>query len=307
MSRKSANRAGGDPAVSRLTALVPPQVCAAALGRSWPDDLDGQVRCIDEGTRSLGLAYCCSPWSAEAEDAALRAELGDPADPAAASQRAPVRDPAVGAHPNLKSFPSYTRKTGSDFDGDAVVAGLARVPGAPPVLGLVSGPLTWGIRVGPGPVLEDAVDAASDLACARVRRLADRGVECIAVLETGADGSEDGAVDDLMVEAHRPIVRSAVHLRVEVLLVSTHSASNATARLAYERWVGPDRCADGLAFLPAAAFASIATAARCLDRQAIPLASADAVLTAPLGADADPGVVRHAAELLAALRQEDPA
>ena len=53
--------------MSRLTALVPAAVCAAALGRAWPEDLDGQVRCIDEGTRALGLAWCCSPQTHEAQ------------------------------------------------------------------------------------------------------------------------------------------------------------------------------------------------------------------------------------------------
>lgn len=55
--------------MSRLTAVVPPQVCAASLGRSWPDDLDGQVRCIDEGSRALGLAWCCAPTPDEVADA----------------------------------------------------------------------------------------------------------------------------------------------------------------------------------------------------------------------------------------------
>ena len=54
--------------MSRLTALVPGLMCAAALGREWPEDLDGQVRCIDEGTRALGLAWCCPPRSHEAQD-----------------------------------------------------------------------------------------------------------------------------------------------------------------------------------------------------------------------------------------------
>ena len=54
--------------MSRLTALVPAQVCAAALGCEWPDDLDGRVRCIDEGTRVMGLAWCCPPRPHEVED-----------------------------------------------------------------------------------------------------------------------------------------------------------------------------------------------------------------------------------------------
>ena len=289
--------------MTRLTALVPPQVCAAALRRSWPEDLDGRVRCIDEGTRTLGLAYCCAPWPVEAEDAALRAELGGDADLGRGSVQPPMGDPAAGHDRNLESFASYRSKTRADFDGDAVAAGLARVPGAPPVMGLVSGPLTWSSRVASGAALEDAVDAASDLASARIRALAGCGVERVVVVESADAGNRVDA--ELALEAHRPILRSASHLRVEVLLVSTHSVSNAAARLAHERWVGPDDCSDGLAFLPSAALASTEAVDRCVDHQGIRLASADTVLTAPLGEDADPGVVRYAAGLLAAL--ESPA
>ena len=67
--------------MSRLTAVVPGSVCAAALRRAWPDDLDTQIRSIDEGSRALGLAHCCAPWSMEAEDAALRTEFGDGSEP----------------------------------------------------------------------------------------------------------------------------------------------------------------------------------------------------------------------------------
>ena len=293
--------------MSRLTALVPGAVCAAALGRAWPDDLDGQVRCIDEGSRALGLAHCCAPWPIAAEDTALRAELGDQAHSGPGSADAQTGWVEAGRDRNPESYASHGRKTGADFDEDAVGAALVRVPGAPPVVGLVSGPLTWCSRAGSGAAMEDAVEAASDLACARVRHLAERGIERIAVLETCADGPENRAADDLAVEAHRPIVRSAGHLRVEVLLVSTLAVSGAAARPAYERWVGPDRCSDGLAFLPSAAFASTALVARCVDHHGIRLASAETVLTAPLGPDADPGVVRHAAGLLDALRRAGPA
>lgn len=54
--------------MTRLVALVPAAVCAAALGREWPHDLDSQVRCIDEGARSLRLTFCCPPRSHEAQD-----------------------------------------------------------------------------------------------------------------------------------------------------------------------------------------------------------------------------------------------
>ena len=54
--------------MSRFTALVPASVCAAALGRAWPDDPSEQVRCLDEGSRSLGLAHCCAPGPDETHD-----------------------------------------------------------------------------------------------------------------------------------------------------------------------------------------------------------------------------------------------
>ena len=176
-ARRTDEPAGWEGEVSRLTALVPGPVCAAALGREWPDDLDGRVRCLDEGTRALGLAYCCAPWPVDAENAALRAELGDQADPGPGSPEAPTACAAAGPDRNLESCASYRSKTRADFDEDAVAAGLARVPGAPPVVGLVSGPLTWSIRVRSGAPLEDAVDAASDLASARIRALAGCGVD----------------------------------------------------------------------------------------------------------------------------------
>ena len=305
--------------MSRLTALVPAQVCARALGRDWPDDLDGRVRCIDEGTRALGLAGCCAPWSPDVEDAALRAELGDGPD----SGVAPLPSSAGGRGgvlaPNVYESLSHIDKTPTDFVGtasldsagghfeqlDAVAAGLAQAPGAPPVLGLISGPLAWSLRIRPE-VDPDILDAASDLACTRVRHLAERGVGRIVVLETCAAGSKTGAVDDLVAEAHLPIVRAAGHLRAGMLLVSTGSVSNAAARPAYERWAGPEGCSTGLAFLPSAAFASTTAVTRCVERQGITLASADTVLTALLGADADLGVVRYAAGLLAALDRENP-
>lgn len=55
--------------VTRLTAVVPPQVCAAALGRAWPQGIDAQVRGIDEGSRALELAWCCAPTPDEVADA----------------------------------------------------------------------------------------------------------------------------------------------------------------------------------------------------------------------------------------------
>ena len=283
--------------MSRLTALVPAAVCARAVARDWPDDLDGQVRCIDEGTRALGLAYCCAPWSTDAEDAALRAELGDPADAGAGWPETPPAPAAAGRDPSLVSLAPRRGRARAGPDSDAVAAGLARVPGAFPVVGLVSGPLTWSIRVRSAAPSHDAVDAASDLASARIRDLAGCGVKRVVVIESTDSGSFVN--DELALEAHRPIVRSADHLRVEVILVSTHAATRMAARLAYERWAGPDGCSDGLALLPSAAFASTTAMARCVERRAVQLVSADTVLTADLDADVDPDVVRYAVGLVA--------
>ena len=282
--------------LSRLTALVPGPVCAAALGRDWPDDLDGQVRCIDEGTRSLGLPYCCAPWSVESEDAALRAELGDHTDPGAGSPGAPMGDLAAGAHPNLKSIPSHRCKSGTDLGGDSVAAGLARVPGALPVLGLVSGPLTWGMRIRSGPALEDAVDAASDLAAGRVRALAGYGAERVVVVESMDAG--DSVAAELLVEAHRPILRSAHHLRTDVLLAMTVAGAAPPSSLGYDCWASGRGCSPGLGFLPADAFDSAAALERWLDRTR-GAGGLEEIITAPLAGSVSPGLVRQAARALA--------
>lgn len=298
--------------MSRLVALVPGPVCAAALGRDWPEDLDGQVRCIDEGTRSLSLAYCCAPWSPESEDSALRTELeaervgSTNADPGAGP---PAGNVAAGAPVSPESVPSHGGHGGAGFDGDTVAASLVRVPGAPPVLGLVSGPLTWGIRSVSGPALPDAVDAASDLASARVRALTECGVERVVVVESLDAGRVAGvdSVDDLVGEAHRPILRSAHHLRTDVLLLATGSGAAAPSSLGYRLWASADGCADGLGFLSAAAFVSASAAGGCIEDDRDRLASANTVVTPPLGTDAAPDAVRHAARLLAALGRESRA
>ncbi len=299
--RDSANRMLEETAVKGLTALVPGSVCAAALGRGWPDDLDGQVRCLDEGTRALGLAYCCASWPVDAENAALKAELGDQADPGPGSPEAPTACAAAGHDRNLESFASYRSKTRADFDGDAVAAGLARVPGAPPVVGLVSGPLTWSIRVRSGAPLQDAVDAASDLASARIRALAGCGVERVVVVESADAGNRLDA--ELAFEAHRPILRAAQHLRTDVLLVTTASGAASPASLGYRLWASPNGCADGLAYLPAAAFCSAEALARSIGRRRAQLGAAEAVVTAPLGAGVDPDLVRSAAVRVADLER----
>ena len=165
-------RGSGGAPMSRLTALVPGSVCAAALGRAWPDDLDAQIRCIDEGSRALGLAHCCAPWSMEAEDAALRAELGDGPELSGGSSIWPQDSSSGGLRRNLQRYSRYIDKIPVDFDdgvaradeeaiatpgpagvgaqfghGDAVAAGLVRIPGGLPVLALVSGPAAWTARL----------------------------------------------------------------------------------------------------------------------------------------------------------------
>ena len=275
--------------MSRLTALVPTAVCAEALGRAWPDDIEGQVRCIDEGTRALGLAYCCPPWSEDAEDAALLADLG---------QDRLDCQPQAGAAPSVQGQ--------GPVDGafeclDAVASGLVGTPGAPSALGLVSGPLWWGARLAAGngrgrdqsvdPL--EAVDAASDLAAERIRALAGCGVERVAVVEAEV---RDLYVDaSIAAELHEPLQRAADHLRVDVLLVATGPITGVPepAELGYARWVSPEGCADGLGFLPSAALQSQQALSRWAERMSQE-ASAAEVVTAPLGQTVSPEQIRSA-------------
>ena len=281
--------------MSRLTALVPAEVCAEALGRAWPDDVDSQVRCIDEGTRALGLAYCCPPWSPDAEDAALLADLGqDRFDP----------QPSAGAAPSSGTTP--TARDQGPVDGvferlDAVTSGLVGTPGAPSVLGLVSGPLSWGARLAAGngrnrdlpvdPV--EAVDAASDLAADRIRALAGCGVERVAVVAADAPGLHIDA--SIAAELHEPLQRAADHLRVDLLLVATGPVAGvpALAELGYARWVSPEGCADGLGFLPEADLRSEQTLSRWA-RRAPQAARAAEVVTAPLSSTVSAEQIRSA-------------
>ena len=243
--------------------MAAPEMFAAALNRPWPDDLDGRVRCLDEGARALGLAMSCASWSPAAEDEALAAELDPGSDP----------NPALD-------------------DLDAVATGLAQTPGALAVLGAVSGPVALNARVG-----GEDLDDASDLAAARVRALAACGVGRVAVVE-----AEHSSLDpDRAAEAHEPILRTAEHLRLDVLLIA------APARLGYERWAGPGECSEGLVFLPPAVFESVAMLDRCLDERRAELAGAAEAITAPLGPGTDPAAVRAAAARLAELAGREPA
>lgn len=299
--------------------MAAPELFAAALNRPWPDDLDGRVRCLDEGARALGLAMSCASWSPAAEDAALKAELNpgsvpvpDLADPDAAA--------GLTSTPGAASVPSLD-------DLDAVAAGLAQTPGALAVLGAVSGPAALSARVGGDS--GETIDDASDLAAARVRALGACGVRRVAVVEAEHFGLDT----DRVAEAHEPILRTAEHLRLDVLLIGAPAsgargdgtgaaAAGAAdrdpsadglaagcdpARLGYERWAGSGGCSEGLVFLPPAVFESVAMLDRCLDERRAELAGAAEAITAPLGPDADPAAVRAAAGRLAELAGREPA
>lgn len=300
--------------MTRLVAVAAPELFAAALNRPWPDDLDGRVRCLDEGARALGLAMSCAPWSPEAEDRALAAEIGlEPGSVSAQGPELADLDAEAGRPARAPgSAPSLDQL-------DAVTAGLTGTPGGLGVLGPVSGPAAWSARAGGDP--EEGLDAASDLAAARVRVLGACGVGRVAVVEAEHFGLDP----DRTAEAHEPILRTAEHLRLDVLLVlipvsgaigDDTSAPDAVAAghdlsavgpaggchpgwLGYERWASPDGCSEGLAFLPAGVFESSAALNRCLDEHWDELAEADEAVTAPLGPNADPAVVRSAAARLA--------
>ena len=269
----SAHRMVGGEAVSRLTALVPAQVYASAVGRQWPGDLDGRVHCIDEGTKSLGLAHCCAPWSVEAEDAALRSEL-----------RA-----GAGVEPGFGPL-------------DAVATGLANSPSAPPVLGLVSGPLAWTARFAAvaddrpeGPDTADTLDAASDLATIRVGALAACGVSRVAVVE---DIGDDAAFDDdLAAESHLPLIRAAAHLRVDLLLVTGGVGTGSPATLGYRQWASASGCSEGLALMAADVFESATMLEQWLIRHRT-APDLEEIVTAPLDDGVSPALLRHASRVL---------
>ena len=302
----------------RLMAVAAPEVFAAPLNRPWPDDLDGRVRCLDEGARALGLAMSCVGWSPAAEDAALTAELDPGSDPAPALTPDSADPSAVTG---LADTPGVASVSSLD-ELDAVAAGLAQTPGALAVLGAVSGPAALSARVGGDS--GEALDDASDLAAARVRALGDCGIGRVAVVEVECFGFDA----DQVAEAHEPILRTAEHLRLDVLLIVV-PASGATddgpgaagpdlsadgptagcdpARLGYECWASSGGCSDGLAFLPAGVFESTAALNCGLDERRVELAAAHEAITAPLGPGADPAAVRAAAARLAELAGREPA
>lgn len=166
--------------MSRLTALVPGAVSATALGRVWPDGVDGQVRCIDEGSRALGLAFCCAPGPDEAEDADS-VTAGLVATPGAL--------PVLGVVPGPLS--------------SELLSGIhrrgAKLAGSSPIQDVQG-------------LLDDASDAAVD----RLRALSACGVRRAAVVE---HATVPWIGDDAAAEAHRPLLNAAAHLRIDLVLV----------------------------------------------------------------------------------------
>lgn len=166
----------------RLTALVPAAVCAAALGRDWPDDVDGQVRCIDEGSRALGLAFCCAPWTGEAHD---------PDSVTAGLVATPGALPVLGVVPGPLS--------------DELLSGIHHRGGKP----AGSSASQNGQEL-----LDDASDAAVD----RLRALGACGVGRAAVVE---HATAPWPGDEAAAESHRPLLNAAAHLRIDLVLVAS--------------------------------------------------------------------------------------
>lgn len=169
-------------ALSRLTALVPASVGAAALGRAWPDDLDGQIRCIDEGSRALRLAWCCVPGPDESRD---------PDSVTAGLAATPGALPVLGVVPGPLS---------SELLSEIHHRGASRAGGS-------------SIRD-----VQELLDDASDTAVDRIRALSACGVLRVAIVE---DATTAWAGDDAAADAHRPLLNAAAHLRMELVLVAS--------------------------------------------------------------------------------------
>ncbi|MXY10331.1 MAG: hypothetical protein F4Z00_00535 [Acidimicrobiaceae bacterium] len=167
--------------MSRLTALVPGAVGAAALGRAWPDDVNGQVRCIDEGSRALGLACCCAPWTGEAQD---------PDSVTTGLVATPGALPVLGVVPGPLSSEllSGIHRRGGKLAGSSAIQDV-----------------------------QDLLDDASDAAVDRLRALGACGVRRAAVME---DATISWAGEDAAAEAHRPLLNAAAHLRIDLVLVA---------------------------------------------------------------------------------------
>ncbi|MDE0657868.1 MAG: hypothetical protein OXH58_14950 [Acidimicrobiaceae bacterium] len=167
--------------MSRLSALVPGSVCADALGRAWPADVDGQVRCIDEGSRTLGLAFCCVPASGEA---------ADPGSVTAGLVATPGALPVLGVVPGPLSDELLSRiHRRGELAGSSAIQDVQEL-------------------------LDDASDAAVD----RLRALGASGVRRIAVVE---DTIAPPVGDAAAAESHRPLLNAAAHLRIDLVLVAS--------------------------------------------------------------------------------------
>ena len=168
--------------MSPLTALVPGPVCAAALGRAWPEDLDGQVRCIDEGSRALGLAFCCAPGPDEARDPDS-VTAGLVATPGALPVLGVVRGPL----------------------SDEFLSGIHRRGGQPAGSSAIQD-------------VQELLDDASDAAVAMLRALGACGVRRATVVE---NATASWAGDKAAAESHRPLLNAAAHLRIDLVLVAS--------------------------------------------------------------------------------------
>ena len=168
--------------MSRLTALVPGPVFADALGRDWPDGVDGQVRCIDEGSRALGLAFCCAPGPDEARG---------PDSVTAGLAATPGALPVLGVVPGPLS--------------SELLSGIHR---------------RGGELAGSSPIrdVQELLDDASDAAVDRIRALGACGVRRAAVVEHSMAPRVD---EDAAADAHRPLLNAAAHLRIELVLVAS--------------------------------------------------------------------------------------
>ncbi|MXZ54476.1 MAG: hypothetical protein F4Z34_14975 [Acidimicrobiaceae bacterium] len=168
--------------MTQLAALVPGPVCAAALGRDWPDDVDGQIRCVDEGSRALGLAFCCAPGPDEARD---------PDSVTAGLVATPGALPVLGVvrGPLSNELLSGIHRRGGQLAGSSAIQDVQEL-------------------------LDDASDAAVD----RIQALAACGVRRVAVVE---DATAWWVGQDAAAESHRPLLNAATHLRIDLVLVAS--------------------------------------------------------------------------------------
>ncbi len=230
--------------MTRLCALVDGSLCAAALGRSSPHTVEAQIRCLDEGSRALGLSYCCAPWPDETASA-LAVTAGLVATPGCLDVVGRVRGPVSVAQQDLQRD-SGTIVFTSDDDDEAL----------------------------------DYLDDATDDVAGQVRQIKNCGVELVAVVE---QVSGEGWEPAMIAETHEMVCNVAQHLRLQLILVATSGSGLLSdgSRLGYERWVSPRGCSAGLGFLPSAALTSADALRRHL-RERSDTCGADLIVTAPL-------------------------